>query len=308
MNFQTRSNPEKMRKKRCGMRKKLWIGIAAVLAGFCLLSIIIFVICKGSSARQNAKTGGVKKRTEKPQDGPPSIWIMGDSLAAENGRLSKGQGWGSMLQKFLKSDVTVRNAAVKGASSSSYAETATYKMAMQDLADGDYVLIQFGHNDAWIEDCRTDPYGDSDTKGSFAYVLKNKYIKPILKKGGHVILVTSVVCPMFESEGKLYPMVYADHAQAMRNLSEECREEGLDVALIDLYSRTEAFYERIGEERALQLHIDDLIHYSVSGANYAAGIIVEEMKKMGIPCLKDSKTLEEIIQEEDLQGLEEWSG
>lgn len=285
------------------MKKKLWIIIAAVLAGFCLLGVFIFMIQKDSSGQKTEKIK-THKQTEKQQNEPLSIWIMGDSLAAENGKLSKGQGWGSMLQKFLKSDVTVRNAAVKGASSSSYVETSTYKMAMQDLADGDYVLIQFGHNDAWYEDRKTDPYGDSDTKGSFAYVLKNDYIKPILKKGGHVILITSVVSPMFESEGKLYPMIYADHAQAMRNLSEECRKEGLDVALIDLYSRTEAYYEQIGEERSLQLHIDDRIHYNVSGANYAAGIIVEEMKKMGIPCCQDSRTLEEIIQEEGLQGLD----
>lgn len=286
------------------MNTKMWKGIAAGLIGLCCVCVIIFVIWKDSSGRQTGKTGG-RKQTEKPHEGPVSIWIMGDSLAAENGRLSEAQGWGSMLQKFLKSDVIVRNAAVKGASSSSYVETATYKMAMQDLVDGDYVLIQFGHNDAWYEDRRTDPYGDSDTKGSFAYVLKNDYIEPILKKGGHVILLTSVVSPMFEPNGQLYQMIYANHAQAMRDLSEECREEGLDVALIDTYSITETYYEQIGEEKALQLHVDDLVHYSAAGANYAAGVIVEEMKKMGIPCCQDSKTLEEIIQEEDLQELSE---
>lgn len=234
---------------------------------------------------------------------PTNIWIIGDSLAAEHHDDPAAEGWGAMLQKFIKEDddVVVRNGAVGGASASRYIQIGMCDMIMDSLIEGDYVIIQFGHNEVWQEDRQTDPYGSSSEEGSFKNILKNDYIKPIIEKGAHPILATSVMSCSYDGNGQLCPMFYEAHAQAMRELAEECEKEGMDVTLVDTYAITEELYRQLDETEAMKFHVD-LVHYNDYGAAYAAGIIAEEMKKAGIECFQNIYTLEEVVKgSEELQ-------
>lgn len=294
-----------------GMRRngKLWIGLGTVMI-LVLAGVVVFWLMKQKDVSDAGKDSALE--AQDAGDEPPSIWIMGDSLAAEShGRsylAGTGWGWGSMLEEYLLDDVTVRNAAVGGASSSSYLETSSYEMAMKDLHKGDYVIVQFGHNDAWYEDRLTDPVQSSSVEGSFKNILKNDYIKPILKKGCHVILATSVVANAFDENGELYLMNYYYHAQAMKELARECEEEGLDVTLIDTYDLTAELYYRIGEEQAGKLHADT-VHYNAYGAAYAAGLIARKMKKAGLACCQNIRTFDEVVENsEGLRKLEAKEG
>lgn len=282
-------------------KKKLWIGlgILAVLA----ITATVFVLLNGkalwgkdSKKETNDTQSEESEGTENEEaSGPVTIWIMGDSLAAENRRNPDSEGWGAMLEQYFKEDVTVRNSAAGGASASSYIQNGTCKMVLDSLEKGDYVIIQFGHNDVWYEDRLTDPYGSSEEEGSFKYLLKNEYIKPIIEKGAHPILATSVVSCAYDGNGELYEMLYADHAQAMRDLVKECAKEGIDIPLVDTYAITDRLYRELGEDEAQKFHSDQ-VHYNNYGAAYVAGLIVEELKKAGLEFCQNVYTFEEVVE------------
>lgn len=298
-----------------GMRKnkKLWIVLGAVvILAFAGTATWLIHHREGADANLTQEKAEANQSEQTTANTPCSIWIMGDSLAAEShGRAylsGTGWGWGMMLEKYLLDDVIVKNAAVNGASSSSYLETSSYEMAMEELQKGDYVIIQFGHNDAWYEDRLTDPIQSSKVKGSFKSILKNNYIKPILDKGCHVVLATSVVANAFDETGELYQMNYYYHAQAMRDLAKECQKEDMEVTLIDTYALTDALYRQIGQEQAGKLH-SDTVHYNAYGAAYAAGLIAQQMQEAGLACCQNICTFDEVVEEtEGLRELEEKEG
>lgn len=245
------------------------------------------------------------KETPKPTiSGTKNIWIMGDSIAGYNSpKKNDSAGWGSYLQLYLQSEVSVKNTAVGGASASSYLENGVYDIVMDNLQKDDIVLIQFGHNDAYNMDIYTDPYADSSTEGSFKNMLKNDFILPILEKGAHPVLATSVVAADFDSSGELYTMIYADHAQAMRDLAKECNEEGTEVYLIDTYAITDEYYREIGKYEAQQLHSGGT-HYNRAGAIYAAGIIAEELNNLGFECCYNLRSTEEVTEIDKIGGFD----
>lgn len=245
--------------------------------------------------------------TETPQpiiSGTKNIWIMGDSIAGYHKPEEEGSaGWGSYLQLFLNSGVSVKNTAVGGASASSYFENGAYDTVMDNLEENDIVLIQFGHNDAYNMDIYTDPYEASDVEGSFKNILKEDFILPILEKGAYPVLATSVVAADFDASGALYTMIYADHAQAMRDLASECQEENMSVYLIDTYAITEEYYKEIGESEAQQLHSGGN-HYNKTGAIYAADVILNELRKLGFTCCNNLRDIEEVTKTDAIGGFD----
>lgn len=283
-------------------RKKFWLG-AAVLC-LCLIAGIALLLWNEREPKDADKS---TKSSPPKESSSISIWILGDSLAARHNNAEYStQGWGDYLQDYLKdSSVVVRNVAASGASSISYTRLDLYSSIFEtDLQAGDYVIIQFGINDAGDAGRYTDPYGDSDTRGSFQYVLKHGYIEPVLKKGGHVILSTSVrivggVGGFADEEDASvwdWETSYFEHVRAMRKLAEECEKQGLDVMLLDTYDLTTELYREIGIKEAVRFHGDDMVHYSNYGASYVAGLIAEELKKLGVPCCQDIRSIEEVVE------------
>lgn len=265
------------------MRKFVIVGCGLIL----IIVTVVVVMLREKENRENMES--------------VNIWIMGDSIASGGDRHSDSVGWGNLMQQYFKGDVIVRNAAMSGASSKSYKEHSIYDMNMTSLKDGDYVIIQFGHNDALMEDRSTNPHQSSSVEGSFKNILLEDYIKPIIEKGAYPILATSVVACAYDVEGRLIEMPYSAHAEAMRELVEECKEKELEVYLIDTYNITKELYQKIGETEANKLH-NGWTHHNAYGAAYTAGVIVWEMKAAGIECCQDIFTFDDIIElSEDLQ-------
>ena len=230
------------------------------------------------------------------EDRDISVWIIGDSMAAKSNSHS---GWGEELQHYITSDVTIRNTAMGGASTSSYPNEIIYEMIFDNAKEGDYAIIMLGHNDAIHETRHTDPYGDSETEGSYKNLLKHKFIIPLLDIGVKPILTTCVTVPVFNGN-ETSEMLYASHAEAVRELYDECIKEGLEVELIDTLKITADYYEEIGEDEALEYHVmDGYYHYNLKGAVYAAGVIAEGMKELG------AVGFEEILEEEEALKLAE---
>lgn len=248
----------------------------------------------------NAETAASSAAGEFKESG--KIWIVGDSIASDHDIDEANEvqitGWGNVLQQIAPEGVTIINKARSGRSSKSYTTEPVYKEVIKGVGPGDYVIIQFGHNDE-KEGAKlyTDPEGDSNTEGSYKYYLKTKFIEPICEKGGRVILASSVVRHLFDGD-KLGEQTHSVYAQAMKELAEECSKEGMEVYFIDTNKITSDIYTKLGDGETKKLHavtgkgdsaqIDDT-HYSPYGAVYMANIMGQQLKDLGISCMKDTQ-------------------
>ena len=78
----------------------------------------------------------------------PTIWLIGDSTVCNYSKSRYPQtGWGQMLPQYCKSDVKVDNHAVGGRSTKSFIAEKRWDKVMAGLKKGDFLMIQFGHND-----------------------------------------------------------------------------------------------------------------------------------------------------------------
>ncbi|RAV30656.1 rhamnogalacturonan acetylesterase [Sinomicrobium soli] len=224
------------------------------------------------------------RETGEKQEKTVTIFTIGDSTMAD--KPTEGgnpeRGWCQLLPEFVRGTVRVENHAVNGRSSRSFIAEGRWKVVLSQLSEGDYVFIQFGHNDQKVKDSSryTNPYT------GYRQNLE-RYVKETRKKGAIPILFTSVVRRNFNSYGTLvdthgdYPLVVRMVAEAMK------------VPLVDLQRLTENLEMAYGPERSKKLHLwyapgeipfyqegkEDNTHYSVKGAREVAGLAVKELKK-----------------------------
>ncbi|MDO5388147.1 MAG: GDSL-type esterase/lipase family protein [Clostridia bacterium] len=113
-----------------------------------------------------------------------------EDLAVESG------GYGDYLQKYISNKVSVKNLAVDKATVKSYTETEEYKVFINELSEGDYVLLNFGECESEYLNSSDEynkyayPSDNENEKGSFSYYLYNNYIKPAKEKNAVIIMMT----------------------------------------------------------------------------------------------------------------------
>lgn len=220
-----------------------------------------------------------------------TVYIAGDSTACEYGEdesyaMPRG-GWGMYLGKFLYG-AEVKDLAKSGRSSKSLVSEDEYKEIFDNIKEGDYLLIQFGHNDAKntkqedIELRYTNPEGDKDTEGSFKNSLYVNYIKPAQEKGANPILLTPISRRKFGEDGKVTDS-HGLYDDAVRELAEE-----LDIPCLDLTEETAMIYNVRGEEGTKAYHAIfkdgtkgengfDNTHLNHYGAEQVAAMVAEEL-------------------------------
>lgn len=237
-----------------------------------------------------------------------TIWVIGDSISSDHSDNADEHeipltGWGNVLQNYVSDDVIIMNKARSGRSSQSYTREMVYErevMGRRGVKAGDYMIVQFGHNDEEKSNpgLYTDPKGDSNTEGSYKWYLKNYYIEPNFQRGAKTILASSVVRHDFEN-GKLKAQSHEPYAQAMKELAEEYQAQGKEVYFIDTFQITSNLYNQWGEEKSEKMHAVtgkgeaaqlDTTHYGPRGAVCVAGIIAQELKNLGIKCCQEVKT------------------
>ncbi|MDO4267995.1 MAG: GDSL-type esterase/lipase family protein [Eubacteriales bacterium] len=226
----------------------------------------------------------------------PTVWIAGDSTAAEFGDFnyySPRCGWGVQLGLYLQG-VNIRNLAVSGSSSKTYPDTDQYRTLVDGMQSGDYLLIAFGHNDERAESARySNPNNSVSVKGSFQYNLYESFVKAAQKKGVTPILCTPIVRrdPNNNYTGESGHVTATvrtadgtysggDYAQAIRNLG-----SAKNITVLDLTARTRDTYERLGPDgvknRQGQVSQRDVsidnTHTNVYGAACNAWFIADEL-------------------------------
>jgi lysophospholipase L1-like esterase len=209
------------------------------------------------------------------------VWLVGDSTMADKEvRAYPETGWGMPFETFFDSAVVVDNRAKNGRSTKSFIAEGLWAKVLDGLHEGDYVLIQFGHNDEGKE--KTGRYTTPDEfKDNLA-----RYVRETRNKKAFPILITPVARRQFDSAGKVkesHP-VYAD---AVREVASKN-----NVPLIDLDEKSKTLLDQFGPEHSKWLfnyldpgehpnypsgHSDDT-HFNELGARKMAEIVLGEIK------------------------------
>src|ERR1043165_1614292 len=129
-----------------------------------------------------------------------TVFLAGDSTCAIKQPDKRPEtGWGEMLRKYFK-DVTVKidNRALNGRSTKSFIAEGHWQRLVDDLKKGDYVFIQFGHNDE--SKSKGDRYATPDEFHSNLA----RFVSDVRGKGGNPVLLTPVSRRSFDKYGKFY--------------------------------------------------------------------------------------------------------
>ena len=265
-----------------------------------------------------------------------TIFIIGDSTAANkdtsNGKQERG--WGMMLQRYFDADfICIDNHAVNGRSSKSFIDEGRWDKVIEKMKPGDYVIIQFGHNDEKPQAER-----HTDPGSTFDYNLA-KFVRETREHGGIPILMNSVVrrnfgtSPTHSQGGETIGKKIDDEALRNTTSSGTTTVEGTGNVLVDthgLYAEaprdvarrmnchfvdanriTHDLEQGLGPEGSKRLHMwfkpgeqpslpegrQDNTHYNIYGANVVAKLLADALADV-IPVLKKYRCDAEITVEE----------
>ena len=204
-----------------------------------------------------------------------TVHLMGDSTMAEKDLPKAGQerGWGMMLQNFLDpSEVTVINYAQNGRSTKSFIDLGLWDKVYNAVQPGDYVFIQFGHNDAK----KDDPARYAAAWGAYQDNLRH-FVDGVREKGGIPVLLTPIARRWFK-DGQLDRNCHKDYPAAMQAVA---AEKG--VVCIDMTTPTLDWIESLGDE-ASKAHFmistgkDDNTHLVPSGARKVTELVCDGIR------------------------------
>lgn len=211
---------------------------------------------------------------------PVRVYLIGDSTCATKDLKNQNpeRGWGHMFQPLFDEGVLVENHATNGRSTKSFRTEGRWERVHEKLRPGDYVFIQFGHNDQKIKD--TTRYS---APAEYAENLR-RYVRETREKGAVPVLLTPVVRRSFV-EGVLTD-THGDYPDAVRRVA---REQG--VVLLDLEPLTREWVASLGDEpsRGYFMWVEpgtsplcpkgrqDDTHFNVRGAHVVARMVAEQL-------------------------------
>jgi lysophospholipase L1-like esterase len=226
----------------------------------------------------NGKQPGVASMEIKPAKDAVTVFIAGDSTVTDQAREPWG-GWGQMLPRFFQQGVAVSNNAQSGLALFSFRSQKRLDKILSVMKKGDYLFIQFGHNDQKDK---------SEGAGPFTTYKDNlkKFVEAARSKGGIPVLVTSMERRRFEKDGKQTPTL-ADYAEAVRQVGSEDK-----VPVIDLNAMSLRFYGALGPQKSTKAFVyypantypgqdrplKDDTHHNAYGAYELARCVVEGIK------------------------------
>jgi lysophospholipase L1-like esterase len=199
----------------------------------------------------------------------PTVYLAGDSTVADQ-TSEPAASWGQMLPRFFRNDVAIANHAESGETLKSFLTALRLDKILATLKPGDWLLIQFGHNDQKMQWPQT--YVEAATTYR-AYL--RVYIAEAKRRGATPVLITSPERRNFDASGHIVES-HRDYPDAVREVA---REDG--IALIDLHAMSKTFYEALGEERAALAFNDngkDRTHHNNYGAYELARMVVEGIR------------------------------
>jgi lysophospholipase L1-like esterase len=201
------------------------------------------------------------------------IWVLGDSTVSNYiNHPAHRVGWAQVLPNYLiTNSVVVHNKAISGRSSKDFVNYENGWNSFKDsISAGDYVIIEFGHND----ELKDDPALGTLPGSTFEKYL-SIYIDYSKNIGAIPILATPIERNVWANNTiePSHVKPYGDYPQAIRNLA-----KSKNIDLVDMTTLTTELYERIGEEYTTGLFVtDDQTHINEAGANQVAKLFVNDI-------------------------------
>lgn len=213
------------------------------------------------------------------------IFLAGDStISIKQTTAYPETGWGMPFVYFWDSTVQVVNLAKNGRSSRTFIEEGLWKKIMDGASEGDYVFIQFGHND--------------EVQTKITYTPEAEYRKNLLRfvtetrdRGAQPVLVTPVARRKFDNNGKVVEshQAYSKIVREVADLEE--------VPLIDLDKKSQDLYQQLGEEYSKMLFLQlrpgehpnypngktDNTHFNELGAREIAQLVLAGIREAELP-------------------------
>ena len=246
-----------------------------------------------------------------------TIFMIGDSTMA-NKDISKGKkerGWGMALQCFFDDNIVIDNHAVNGRSSLSFINEGRWDAVLKKMKPGDYVIIQFGHND---EKPKADRH--TDPGSTFDYNLA-KFVRETREHGGTPILMNCVVrrnfakvAPKNDDDEALRNQTFADAPKLVESdslvdthglyrVAPRDVAKRMNVHFVDANKITHDLEQGLGKEASKKLHMwflpgeepnvpagkQDNTHYNIYGAHVVAGLLADALCEE-VPILKKYRT------------------
>ncbi len=182
-------------------------------------------------------------------------------------------GWGAVAQQFFTSALTVDDAAQSGRSSKSFIDEGLWTSLKLRIHTGDYVFIEFGHNDEKVGD--TLRYTDPTT--TFRTYLKT-YITDSRALGAYVVLLTPISRKSFDTAGKITNS-HGGYPAAVRAVGSET-----GTPVIDMTEKTRVWLEGLGPTAAIPYFAtDDNTHLSALGAPVVAKLVTQGITELNLP-------------------------
>lgn len=255
----------------------------------------------GLKSGADPKKADPKKAGRTRKKGRPVLFVIGDSTVKngkDNG--SNGQwGWGHFLwESFDTTKVSVENHALGGRSSRTFITEGLWDKVLASMQKGDYVLIQFGHNDAGSYNmgrARASIRGNGDqdttvvmeatgkeeTVHSFGWYMR-KYADDALAKGATPILLSHIPRNMFTTKDSVAVIRNTDNYGAWTKEAAKMKK----VPYIDLNKLIADKLDRMGKDSVQLMFHGDHTHTSLLGAQLNAKTVAEGIKTAKYPQLK----------------------
>lgn len=219
-----------------------------------------------------------------------TLFIAGDSTVTDQGSEPWGS-WGQYFPNYLTTDVSVANYACSGLALSSFKSGNRLEKILHLMQPGDYLFIEFGHND---EKAKGEGKG---AWGQYTTLLK-EFVARTREKGGIPVLITPTQRRRFNADGTLEP-THGEFPDAMRKVAAEMK-----VPLIDVTNMTTSMYESWGDELSKKAFVfypantfpnqekalADNTHFGSFGANEVAKCVVQGIRDLNLDIAQNIKT------------------
>ena len=215
---------------------------------------------------------------------PIKVYLIGDStMSVKRESTYPETGWGMPFVHFFDSTVVVDNRAQNGRSTRTFIDEGRWAPVVDALQPGDYVFIQFGHND------EVPTKKSATTEDQFKNYLK-KYVADTSSKKAKPVWLTSLARRKFDADGKIVG-THDVYAQLVRDVAKEA-----NTPLIDMDRKSQNLLQELGPEKSAFLFnhlkpgehpnyprgkIDDT-HFNELGARLLAQLVLAEIKALNL--------------------------
>ena len=220
-----------------------------------------------------------------------TVYLIGDStVCTQPVSQAPVTGWGTPFATFFDQSVKVENHARGGRSTRTFISENRWQAVADALKPGDYVFIQFGHNDEAKEEQYRERYtSPEDYRRNLI-----RFISETRAKQAHPVLVTPVSRRRFSAEGKALETP-VEYSKVVEEVSVAYK-----VPMIDLDTRSRQLYQSFGPEHSKLLFnvseagtnpqfpngVNDNTHFSEYGARLLAELVLDEIKKLDLDLLQ----------------------